>query len=79
VCHTDLLKGDGEMIKKLLILIVLSATFLLGYDMGRAKDSPDIVGWLKVKSAQAYVMGKDVIAAVSEKNESMVDTEESPQ
>jgi len=67
------------MIKKLLILIVLSATFLLGYDMGRVKDSPDIVDWLKVKSSQAYVVGKDVLAAVSEKTESMVDTEESPQ
>ncbi|MDP6636351.1 MAG: hypothetical protein QGG42_15730 [Phycisphaerae bacterium] len=53
--------------KSILTLIVLSATFLFGYDMGRAEDSPDIVGWLKVKSVEAYDMGKDLIAAVSDK------------
>jgi len=54
--------------KTLLTLIVLSATFLFGYDMGRAPDSPDIVGWLKVKSNQAYVLGKDLIASVSDES-----------
>lgn len=52
--------------KSILILIVLSATFLFGYDMGRAPESPDLVGWLKVKSDQAYVFGKDLLAKVSD-------------
>jgi len=56
--------------KSILTLIVLSAVFVLGYDMGRAEDSPDLVGWLKVKSNQAYVIGKDLIANVSDESQS---------
>jgi len=63
--------------KSLLILTVLAATFLLGYDLGRSPDSPDVVGWLKVTSSKAYVAGKDVVAAVSEKSKSMMDSEDS--
>ena len=63
--------------KNLLILAVLAATFLFGYDLGRAPDSPDLVGWLKVTSKKAYVVGKDVVAAVSEKSKSMMGSEDS--
>jgi len=56
--------------KTILTLIVLSAVFLFGYDCGRKPDSPDVVGWLKVKSAEAYDMGKDLIAAVSDESKS---------
>ena len=66
------------MIKKILLLIVLSAAFLFGYDRGRANNSPDIVGWLKVKSAVAYDVGKDMVAAVSEKTKSMKGSEDYP-
>jgi len=72
----DVLKGDGAM-KSLLILTVLAATFLFGYDLGRSPDSPDVVGWLKVASSKAYVVGKDVVATVSEKSKSMMDSEDS--
>ena len=63
--------------KSLLILIVLGATFLFGYDLGRSPDSPDVVGWLRTASSKAYVVGKDVFAAVSEKSKSMMGSEES--
>ncbi len=56
--------------KSILTLIVLSATFLFGYDLGRRPESPDLVGWLKVKSSEAYVIGKDLVAAVSDDSES---------
>ena len=71
-------KGDGAM-KNILILAVLAATFLFGYDLGRSPDSPDLVGWLKVKSQEAYVIGKDMVAAVSEKSKSMTGSEGYPQ
>ena len=35
--------------KKILILALLAAAFLFGYDLGRSPDSPDVVGWLKVE------------------------------
>ncbi|MCP4374834.1 MAG: hypothetical protein GY794_01435 [bacterium] len=63
--------------KNLLILIVLAATFLFGYDLGRSPDSPDLVGWLKVKSSEAYVIGKDVVATVSEKSADLISSEDS--
>ncbi len=58
--------------KSILTLIVLSAVFLLGYETGRTPDSdkPDVVGWLKVKSSQAYDIGKDLIANVSDESDS---------
>jgi hypothetical protein len=65
--------------KSLLILAVLAATFLFGYDLGRSPDSPDLIGWLRVKSQEAYVVGKDVVAAVSEKSKSIMASVESPQ
>ena len=64
--------------KNLLILAVLAATFLLGYDLGRSPDSPDVVGWLKTTSREAYIVGKDVVAAVSEKSKSIMASVESP-
>ena len=67
------------MIKNILILAILAAVFLFGYERGRADDSPDIVGWLKVKSAVAYDVGKDMVAAVSEKTKSMTGSEDYPQ
>jgi hypothetical protein len=63
--------------KNLLILIVLAATFLFGYDLGRSPDSPDLVGWLKVKSGEAYVIGKDVVATVSEKSADLMNSADS--
>lgn len=71
-------KGDGEM-KKILLLVILAATFLVGYELGRSPDSPDIIGWLKAKTGQAYVVGRDAVAAVSEKTKSMAGSEESSQ
>ena len=65
--------------KSLLILTVLAAAFLFGYDLGRSPDSPDVVGWLKATSSKAYIAGKDVVATVSEKSKSMTDSEEYPQ
>lgn len=66
--------------KTLLTLVVLAGVFLLGYDRGRAPDSPDLVGWVKTTSRQAYALGKDVAAAVSEKSKSMAgSSEEYPQ
>jgi len=53
--------------KNLFILIVLTATFLFGYHVGRKPDSPDVIGWLSVKSRQAYSVGKDAAVVVSEK------------
>ncbi|MBC8372921.1 MAG: hypothetical protein H8E53_04950 [Planctomycetes bacterium] len=63
--------------KTLLTLTILAATFLFGYDLGRSPDSPDVVGWLKATSSKAYVIGKDVVATVSEKSKSMMGSEES--
>ena len=63
--------------KNILILALLAAAFLFGYDLGRAPGSPDVVGWLKVKSGEAYVVGKDVFAAVSEKSKSVMGSEDS--
>jgi len=74
----DVLKGDGAM-KNLLILTVLAATFLFGYHLGRSPDSPDVVGWLRATSSKAYIVGKDVVATVSEKSRSMMGSEDSPQ
>ena len=65
--------------KNLLILTVLGATFLFGYNLGRSPGSPDVVGWLQVKSQEAYVVGKDVAATVSEKSKSIMASMESPQ
>ena len=65
--------------KNILILAVLAATFLFGYDRGRAPDSPDLVGWLKATSRKAYVVGKDMVATVSEKSKDMVGSEDYPQ
>ncbi|MDP6546165.1 MAG: hypothetical protein QGH60_19475 [Phycisphaerae bacterium] len=65
--------------KSLLILTVLAATFLFGYHLGRSKGSPDVVGWLQRTSSKAYVIGKDVVATVSEKSKSMMDSENSSQ
>ena len=65
--------------KNILILIVLTATFLFGYNLGRSPDSPDIVGWLRSTSSKAYDVGKDVVVAVSEKSKSMMGSEESSQ
>ncbi|MBL7221978.1 MAG: hypothetical protein ISS69_17860 [Phycisphaerae bacterium] len=64
--------------KNILILAVLAATFLFGYDRGRAPDSPDIVGWLRATSRKIYVVGKDVAATVSEKSKSIMSSVESP-
>lgn len=74
----DVLKGDGVM-KTLLTLTILTATFLFGYNLGRSPGSPDVVGWLRDTSSKAYVVGKDVVAAVSEKSKSMMGSEESSQ
>jgi len=66
--------------KTILTLVVLAATFLFGYDVGRAPDStdrPDIVGWLKVKSTQIYQAGKKVIASVSDDSENPADSGDS--
>lgn len=65
--------------KSLLTLAVLAATFLFGYNLGRSPNSPDVVGWLKTTSSKAYVVGKDVVATVSEKSRSMMDSVETPQ
>ena len=64
--------------KNLLILAVLSATFLFGYNLGRSPGSPDVVGWLKATSRKIYVVGKDVAATVSEKSKSIMGSVESP-
>jgi len=53
--------------KNLLTLIVLTATFLFGYHLGRKPDSPDVIGWLNVKSQEAYVAGRGAAAAIGEK------------
>ena len=74
----DLLEGEGVMIKKLILLVLLSAAFLFGYDRGRVNNSPDIVGWLKVKSAVAYEVGKDMVAGVSDKTKNMTKYEDYP-
>jgi TRAP-type uncharacterized transport system substrate-binding protein len=65
--------------KNLIILTVLGATFLSGYHLGRKPDSPDVIGWLSEKSGQAYVIGKDVAATVSEKSKSIIASVESSQ
>jgi hypothetical protein len=62
--------------KTILILVVLGSVFLFGYDLGRTQNSPDVVGWLKTTSREAYAIGEDVIAAVSEKTKSMASSEE---
>ena len=64
--------------KNLLILAVLAATFLFGYNLGRSPGSPDIVGWLRAASRKAYVVGKDVAATVSEKSKGIMSSVESP-
>ena len=63
--------------KTLLTLIVLGATFLFGYNLGRTPGSPDVVGWLGARSREAYVIGKDLAATVSEKSKSIVASMES--
>jgi hypothetical protein len=71
------LEGEGEM-KNIIRIVILAAVFLYGYDLGRAPGSHDIVGWLKVKSGEAYVIGKDLVASVSDDSESMAGSEEYP-
>ena len=61
--------------KTLLTLTILTATFLFGYHLGKSPDSPDVIGWLRETSSKAYGIGKDVVAAVSEKSKSMMDSE----
>jgi len=60
------------IMKNLFILIVLAVTFVFGYHFGRQPNSPDLVGWLSVKSQEACVVGRDVAAAIGEKYEEMV-------
>ena len=50
--------------KLLFASILLVAAFLVGYQMGRQPDSPDIVGWAERTYHQAADAGEKVVAAV---------------
>ena len=50
--------------KRALVMLVLGATFLTGYYMGRSPESPDIIAWVHHKGRVLVDASKSIAATV---------------
>jgi hypothetical protein len=57
--------------KKLIVLILMAATFLGGYHLGRQPNSPDVIGQLQAAWDQAVKLGGEVAAMVDGKKSTL--------
>lgn len=57
-----------DFVKRLLTLIVISATFLGGYHLGRLPNSPDLIGWGKQAIDRSAAVCRRVIDQLEDWN-----------
>lgn len=55
------------MMKKLFLMLLLSAAFLGGYDLGRRPDSPDIIGLARKKLPGLVRTTRELAAGIAKK------------
>jgi len=51
--------------RRILTLLLMGATFLGGYHLGRQPNSPDVVGWAQANAPRVAEAGREVAAALT--------------